>query len=126
MTLKARGTRFWLVLGLSGLVASVAGAGWLLQPAAGDGPRPAADETTGARRGSRVVCLGHVDAERGVSALSPLQSGRVARVLVGEGDAVQAGGVLLRLEDGAARNCVQEAEQDLQASLAQRDQARQA
>jgi multidrug resistance efflux pump len=123
MTLKARGTRFWCVLGLSGLAASVAGAGWLLQAAAGDGPHPAGEDV---RRGSRVVCLGHVDGERGVSALSPLQSGRVVRVLVTEGDAVRAGAVLLCLEDGAAQSRVQEAGQDLQASLAQLEQARQA
>jgi multidrug resistance efflux pump len=125
MTLSARRTRLWFVLGFSGLAASVAGAGWLLQSAAGDGPHPAGESGAGTHRGSRVVCVGHVDAERGVSALSPLQSGRVARILVGEGEAVKAGTVLLRLDDGAAHGRVQEAEQDLQASLAQRAQARQ-
>jgi HlyD family secretion protein len=123
MVFHARRLRIWLYLGVSGLVVSVAGAGWLLQPAAGDGPRAAEDA---ARRGMRVVCVGHVDTERGVSALSPLQSGRVAQILVSEGQAVKAGAVLLRLDEGMARNRVQEADQDLKASLAQRVQVKQA
>jgi multidrug resistance efflux pump len=124
MVLNVRRIRVWLFLGLSGLVASAAGAGWLLQSAAGDGPRGAGDETANPRRASRVVCLGHVDTERGVAALSPLQPGRVAAIRVNEGDTVQGGSVLLRLDDSVARNHVQEAEQDLKASLAQRDQAK--
>jgi len=125
MTLPTPRTRVWLLLGVSGLVASAAGAGWLLQSAAGDGPHAAAEAAAGLRRAARVVCLGHVDAERGVSALSPLQSGRVVRVDVTEGQTVKAGAVLLTLDDGVARNRVLEAEQDLKASLAQRVQARQ-
>jgi multidrug resistance efflux pump len=115
----ARRLRLWILLGGSGLAISVAGAGWLLQPAAGDGPH-APEETA-----SRVVCLGHVDAEPGISGLSPLQSGRIARLLVREGQAVKSGAALLNLDDTAARNRVLEAEQDLKASQAQQVQARQ-
>jgi multidrug resistance efflux pump len=119
MTRIARRLRLWILLGGSGLAISVAGAGWLLQPAAGDGPRASEDTP------ARVVCLGHVDAEPGISGLSPLQSGRIARILVKEGQAVKAGTPLLSLDDAAARNRVLEAEQDLKASQAQQIQSRQ-
>src|SRR5207302_11068638 len=48
--------------------------------------------------------------ESSVTSLSPLQPGRVTKVLVHENDAVAAGAVLLRLDDRSARLQVAEAE----------------
>ncbi len=58
----------------------------------------------------KLVCLGYVDLEHGVTSLAPLQLGRIAKVLVQETDPVKAGDVLLQLEDGPARHRVEEAE----------------
>src|SRR5437660_9465107 len=75
-------------------------------PAAAAGqPRPAATH----RDGEGVVCFGTVDLEHGVASLDPLQPGRVAEVLVREGQEVPKGAELLRLEDGAARLRLDEA-----------------
>ena len=52
--------------------------------------------------GEGVVCFGTVDLEQGVTALSPLQPGRVAEVLVHENETVSRGTELLRLEEGGA------------------------
>ncbi|MHB1423462.1 MAG: HlyD family secretion protein [Gemmataceae bacterium] len=58
---------------------------------------------------SEIVCFGQVDLLHGVTALFPLQPGRVVAVLVEEGQIVDRGTVLVRLEDGAARSRVAEA-----------------
>jgi multidrug resistance efflux pump len=71
-----------------------------------------------------VVCYGVVDLELGVTALGPLQPGRVAEVLVEENQAVPAGAVLLRLEDGAARSRLAEAEAGVELARLQVQQAR--
>jgi multidrug resistance efflux pump len=59
--------------------------------------------------GGGVVCFGTVDLEHGISALDPLQPGRVAEILVAEGEQVARGADLLRLEDGMARSRLAEA-----------------
>ncbi len=66
-----------------------------------------------------VACFGHVDVKHGVTSLYPTQPGRVAEVLVEENQAVEAGAVLLRLEDTTAGLRVQEAEADLKAARIQ-------
>jgi HlyD family secretion protein len=71
-----------------------------------------------------VACLGYVDLESSVASLSPLQTGRVAQVLVHENDWVAAGTVLLRLEDTAARLQVAEAEVALEKARARLAHAR--
>jgi multidrug resistance efflux pump len=73
---------------------------------------------------ARVVCLGHVDLEEGVTALNPVQAGRVSEVVVREGQRVKAGAVLLRLDDQQARLLVREAEGELKAARARLAQAR--
>lgn len=57
-----------------------------------------------------IVCFGTVDLERGVASLSATQPGRVVEVLVKENQRVDAGAVLLRLEDGLALSRLDEAE----------------
>jgi multidrug resistance efflux pump len=61
-----------------------------------DVPRPPAKAPV-------VVCLGHVDVEGGVTAISPPQSGRVIAVNVAENGSVIADAVLLNLDDRQAR-----------------------
>jgi multidrug resistance efflux pump len=56
-----------------------------------------------------VVCFGYADLEAGVTNLHPSQVGRVMEIPVRENDTVPAGGVLLRLDDNAARYKVEEA-----------------
>ncbi len=50
-----------------------------------------------------VVCLGHVDIDGGVTSINPPHPGRVVAVNVAEDAAVQAGAVLLKLDDRPAR-----------------------
>jgi multidrug resistance efflux pump len=71
-----------------------------------------------------VVCHGHVDIEDGVTALNPVQPGRVVEVAVHEGQVVKAGTVLLRLDDEQARLVVRQAEGELKAAQARLAQAR--
>jgi multidrug resistance efflux pump len=56
-----------------------------------------------------VVSFGYADLEAGVTNLHPSQVGRVIEVPVRENDTVAAGGILLRLDDKAARYKVDEA-----------------
>jgi multidrug resistance efflux pump len=55
-----------------------------------------------------VECLGRVDVEGGLLELSPVRSGRVVAISVREGEAVDAGAVLLRLDEQPARLLVQQ------------------
>ncbi len=71
-----------------------------------------------------LVCFGYVDGENGITALAPLQPGRVAEVPVRENEAVTAGTILLRLEDRQARLRVQEAQVALDAAQEQLTEAR--
>lgn len=71
-----------------------------------------------------VICFGHVDLEHGVASLHPLTPGRVVEVAVQEGDAVQAGAVLVRLDSRAARARLREAEADVRAAEDQLAQTR--
>ncbi|HZW35170.1 MAG TPA: HlyD family efflux transporter periplasmic adaptor subunit [Isosphaeraceae bacterium] len=73
-------------------------------------PSRAIDAGPAQESSAGVVCFGVVDLEHGVTSLSPLQPGRVAAVLVRENQTVAAGAELLRLEDGAARSRLAEAE----------------
>jgi multidrug resistance efflux pump len=50
-----------------------------------------------------VVCLGHVDIDGGLTSINPPHSGRVVAVGATEGAAVEAGAVLLKLDDRPAR-----------------------
>jgi multidrug resistance efflux pump len=56
-----------------------------------------------------VIALGHIDLERGVASLYPLQAGRVSQVTAHENDLVESGAVLLRLDDTQAQLQVAEA-----------------
>lgn len=73
---------------------------------------------------AQVVCFGHVDVEYGVQSLYPLQPGRVKEVLVHDAARVKAGKALLEMDDRNAKNVLREADADLKAAVAQREQAR--
>lgn len=74
----------------------------------------------------KLVCLGYVDLEHGVTLLSPLQPGRIEKVLVQETDQVKEGEALLQLEDKPAQHRVEEAEAALAAASNQLAQAQKA
>ena len=73
-----------------------------------------------------VICFGHVDLMRGITALYPARPGQVSEVLVAEGDEVAAGAILLRLEDRLPRAQVEEARAAVEAARAQLALAREA
>jgi multidrug resistance efflux pump len=81
---------------------------------------PAADDE------ETVVCYGQVDLEHGSTPLSPLQPGRVARILARENEKVPAGAPLLVLEEETARARLDEARAAADAAEAQRDELRNA
>ena len=60
-----------------------------------------------------ILCFGHVDVESGITALAPERAGRVAAVLVHENQIVEAGQLLLRLDDRAARLLVEQVRAEL-------------
>lgn len=87
-------------------------------------PTPEATAAPKAIPSPAVVCLGYVDLEQGVASLAPLRPGRVAELLVREGDAVAAGTALLRLDDSEARLQVAEAQVALDTAQNQLTKAR--
>lgn len=104
------------------LVVSAAGPAYLIRQGASP-PSIAESVVAPSQRG--VVCFGYGDVEHGVAGLAPLQSGRVAGVLVHETDEVAAGTILLRLDDHTARWRVAEARAAFEAAQALLAQARQ-
>jgi HlyD family secretion protein len=109
MKKNLRGTRLFLLLGVALLCAGGGSISALRSWAADDSETPASAPTA-ARKPRAVVCLGEVDLQHGITALSVLQPGRVSEVLVQENDSVSAGAVLLRLDDSMPRLHVAEAQ----------------
>jgi multidrug resistance efflux pump len=79
--------------------------------------------TAGDVDNSEVDCLGYVDVEGGVVSLTPTQAGRVLEVPAKEGEFVQKGAVLARLDDATARFNAEQAETALKLAQTQLDQA---
>jgi multidrug resistance efflux pump len=106
--------RAWWLLLLVLLAASTPAAGLLFSYSSRGAP-PSTSERNPEKIASSaedksIVCFGQVDLIHGVTALVPLQPGRVAGVLVEEGLTVAQGEVLIRLEDGPAKSRVAEAQ----------------
>ncbi len=99
--------------------------GWLIGHGAGAAPSARA-EGPPPTTGHEIVCVGHVDVEHGVTGLAPLRVGRVAELLVREGEAVPAGGAVLRLEREADRAQVEKTRAAVAVAEARQSQARQA
>src|SRR5262245_4217336 len=108
--------RFAIMVLLGGalLAASLAGAKYAVdgdQVVPGDAPVPVSSAN-----GKRGFSNGHVDLERGVSALYPLQPGRVTEILAEENKQVKKGDPIFRTEDTLARAQLARAKADLEAS----------
>jgi multidrug resistance efflux pump len=118
--------RRWLrhawVLGVVLLVASVTGTGVILRSPAADKSAKNTD-TTG---GQKVICLGIVDVDGGMRQLYPMlaQPNHVKEVKVRENDSVEAGAVLVEMDDTLARTNLERAEADLKDAQVQLDKAR--
>jgi HlyD family secretion protein len=120
--------RSWWLLLLALLAASTPAA-FLLFVYSSRGAIPAVGErdpktSAGSLEDEGIVCFGQVDLIHGVAALVPLQPGRVAEVLVEEGQTVAKGAPLLRLEDGLARSRLAEAQAALDAAQLRLKQVR--
>jgi multidrug resistance efflux pump len=106
--------RAWWLLLLTLLAVSTPAAGLLFSYSARVAPSESSEhsqeKSAGATEGEGIVCFGQVDLIHGVTALVPLQPGRVTELLVEEGQTVAEGTVLVRLEDKAARSRIAEAQ----------------
>ena len=120
MTCCPRLSRLLIVAGLAVLLTSAVSATWALQQHDATAERATVAPSPG------VVALGYVDLENGVASLAPIQSGRVADLLVHENDQVEAGAALLRLDDTQARLQVAEAKVALESAQARLSTARKA
>lgn len=86
-----------------------------------EGSSPSATTITDAEE--RVVCVAFVDAGSGVVPLYPLQPGRVAKVVIQEGESVKSGAILMEMENTLAKAQLAEAEADVAAGNEQIKQA---
>jgi multidrug resistance efflux pump len=122
---RSRSLRFFWLLGLLALVASTTGAIWALNAHPHTGA--VADASAGKETGPTFY--GYVDVEGGVTALAPLQPGRVTKVLVHENQEITKEQIgtpaaeLVRFDDTLAKQRVAEAEADLRATKDQLQQA---
>src|ERR1700687_3365653 len=83
-----------LVLALLTLGATVAGVLWSRSAAGTSSVTRGGEASAPASGGVGAVCFGYVDLEQGVTALFPLQPGRVVKVEVREGEVVPVGTIL--------------------------------
>ncbi len=117
--------RGWWLLLLVLLAASTPAAGLLFSYSSrGTASAVREGNLPGLAANEGIVCFGQVDLIYGVTALVPLQPGRVAEVLVEEGQTVVPGQALVRLEDGAARSRLAEAQAALEEAELRLKQAR--
>ncbi|HEV3118266.1 MAG TPA: hypothetical protein VGY58_14545 [Gemmataceae bacterium] len=103
------GTRLLLLLGVAVLCGGAGSIFALRSWAAGDSEAADGRAAAATAKSRAVVCLGDVDLEHGITALSVLRPGRVSEVLAQENSNVPAGAVLLRLDDCLPRLQVAEA-----------------
>jgi multidrug resistance efflux pump len=105
MTKARRGPLFFLFLATAAVAAGFLIARPLAPHASGIDVPPPGDPHAGTPppKPPAVVCLGHVDIDGGVTSITPPRSGRVVEACVTEGATVEAGTVLLKLDDRPAR-----------------------
>ncbi len=124
MNLNRPARRRWWILAAVLLTGSLAGFGHVLSVSL-HGQSSPTDVTASERAATRTIwAFGYVDVESQIRRLNPTVPGRVAEVLVHEGDTVAAGAVLLRLEDTQARKKYAEAQVALEAAKAQLEEGR--
>jgi multidrug resistance efflux pump len=118
----------WLLLvGVVFLLVGVGGAGWVANHFWGisETAPPLRDLPNRLGSGEEgVVCTGYVDLEHGIRSLAPLRPGRVAEIVAKENQHVEAGAVILRLEDDDAALQVEAAETAVTAAEVQLQEAR--
>lgn len=116
---RHRGTR-WLLVSAAVLAVAGTGAGtWHGFQTTGSARAPALEESP-----EPLLCFGYVDVEPGLTRLSVARSGKVIAVPVREGQKVEAGAVLLRLDDEPARQLVRQAKAELAEARKQWEEAR--
>src|SRR5208283_1537064 len=125
MTVNRRPLRGSWGLGLALLVASTAGAIFVLHARGGPEPSRTAQTPDATYTGipGSVTCYGTVDLDQGVAPLAPLQPGRVLDVKVKENQVVKKDDILLTLDDQLAQGRYQEALADLNAAKEQLKEA---
>jgi multidrug resistance efflux pump len=101
------------------LAVAVLGGVWLIKGSAPVNAQAAVDDAPGA------IAFGYVDVDGGMTSLLPSQPGRVVAVDVKEGDTVEAGQSLLRLDDRQAKLRLEEATAAVRAGEQELAQARQ-
>jgi HlyD family secretion protein len=119
--------KWLLLLGVGILLVGVGGAGWVANHFWGIAetatqPRDLPNRQGGGEEG--VVCTGYVDLEHGIRSLAPLRPGRVAEIVAKENQHVEAGAVILRLEDDDDALQVEAAEAAVTAAEVQLQEAR--
>lgn len=120
--------RAWWLLLLVLLAVSTPAAGLLFSYSARVAPSAAGasnqEKSESSAEDKGVVCFGQVDLTHGVTALVPLQPGRVSELLVEEGQTVTEGTLLVRLDDRVAKSRVAEAQAALEEAVLRLKQAR--
>lgn len=101
----------WVVLGLVSLATSILVVWIAFNPVSRNG---SADVPNPEER--RVVAVAYVDVEGGIRPLYPTMPGRVIEAPVPEGKEVEAGAVLLRIDDALAQARLKEAKYDAAAA----------
>jgi multidrug resistance efflux pump len=115
--------RWWLPA--IGLAIGLAGGAHLLSVAIRGDAQPGAARTTATTPVRSVVAFGMVDAQDGIIKMWATVPGAVvSEVLVKQGDTVQAGAVLLRLDNTLARKKLDEASAAVEVAKAARDRGR--
>jgi HlyD family secretion protein len=110
-------------LATMGIIVSVAVVMGFLSHTAPDGNAGIPDVATPPSE-RQIVCLGFVDVADGVTAITAPQPTRIMAVPVKENEHIEAGAVLLRGDDRAAREAVREADATLRGSSDRLDNAR--
>jgi len=108
-------------LALTALVLAGCASVMVLRGAAGAVPPPDPTEMSGAPAAAVIAGPGRVEAATEEVEIGPELSGKLAAVLVDEGDEVAAGQVLARLEEGDHRARVVAAEARLRVAVAERE-----
>jgi multidrug resistance efflux pump len=116
-------------VGLLALAVSFAVAAVAPYWARADKPVPSAKDAAASAKDAvrglmKAVCFGYVDVEQGLTSLYPTLPGRVVEVFKKEGEEVEAGTPLFRVDDALAQLRLREAKVALAAAEAQLAQAR--
>lgn len=123
MAAAATPLKRWWLLGLAALALSIAGFSHFVSFSL-RGQQPDSGADADRDEGRTVVAFGHVDSEFGIASLHPIHPGRVAEVLVREGDAVPANAVMLRMVDDLPKARADEARIALESAQSELADAR--